>query len=341
MKPPSSALRRAKPPKWNRSSISHCPARPPNASSCSAATAAGRNRPPPRSAEKPSARCPPCRPAATPARVPPVPHGQQITSNGTPISAGIRVQPRAASPLLPALGQQVEIAEPVAQGIDHHWFRLPPVGGPVHVCQPHAAGGGGAERWVQRQVLLATDDADRGEPEPLTGRGHRADVIGMGAAERAQCSAACMPCRGQVERELAPLVAGKVRADQVIALEVETNSHAGEPVIGELGQRGGQRDSGRDARNRRRGDAGRGDRNAGHGNDGHVDAGHGHGATLSGTAHLSCTGLRLLRYVPARRAALATAGPIRERAWLARERSAAGPGPGAAIFDGYCTSGRK
>jgi len=41
--------------------------------------------------------------------------GQQITSNGTPISAGNRVQPRAGA-VAAASGSTLEIAEPVAQG---------------------------------------------------------------------------------------------------------------------------------------------------------------------------------------------------------------------------------
>ena len=142
-----------------------------------------------------------------------------------------------------ALGQQVKVAKPVVQRGDDGRLGLPPVAGPVQVDQPHAAGRGRAQGRVEREVLLAADHADRGQPVPLTGRGRGADVVGIRTAECNECGVSPTPGRLQVECELPPLVARNLQADQVVPFQVQPDPGAGQPVVGDLRQRGREPDS--------------------------------------------------------------------------------------------------
>jgi hypothetical protein len=70
-------------------------------------------------------------------------------------------------------------------------------------------------------VLLAADDADRPEPEDAPGGRRRADVVGVGAAERQQGVVPLLGGGLEVVLELAPLVPRELRVDQVVPLEEE------------------------------------------------------------------------------------------------------------------------
>ena len=59
-----------------------------------------------------------------------------------------------------ALGEQVEVAEPVMERLDDLGAVLAPVRLSVEVGEPHASTDHSGERRVQRQVLFATDDTD-------------------------------------------------------------------------------------------------------------------------------------------------------------------------------------
>jgi hypothetical protein len=99
-----------------------------------------------------------------------------------------------------ALGQDRHLAPALAQPLLHLRRVLQTVRGTVEIVEPHAARDGVGQRRVERQVLLAADDADGLEPVPAAGGGHRPDVVGVGAAEGQHTRMA------QVVAELARLV---------------------------------------------------------------------------------------------------------------------------------------
>lgn len=108
---------------------------------------------------------------------------------------------------------------------------LVPVGAAVQVGQPHAATDGVGQRVIQRQVLLAADDADGGEAEVFTRRSCGPDVVGVGAAESQQCAMTQALRLGEVVLQLAPLVPRHIRIDQVIPLESKPDPGPGQAVI--------------------------------------------------------------------------------------------------------------
>lgn len=128
-----------------------------------------------------------------------------------------------------ALGEQVEV--PVGQ-------RFGPVGRAVEIAELHAPRAREGERAVERQMLLAPDQADRGEAEDPAGGGRGPDVVGVAPAERDQRVVPLRPGFGEVVLELAPLVARQLGMDQVVAFEEQLDP--AEPFVVDLGDGGGQ-----------------------------------------------------------------------------------------------------
>jgi len=75
------------------------------------------------------------------------------------------------------LGDQEEVAKPIAQRCDKCRRALVPVGGAVQVVHRHSTLDRERKRRVQRQTFLAADDPDGLIPEVVAGGGDGADVV--------------------------------------------------------------------------------------------------------------------------------------------------------------------
>src|SRR5690606_20973899 len=117
------------------------------------------------------------------------------------------------------LRQEVEVTELGSEGGDDVLVVLTTVAGAIQVAQGHPAGDRVTEHVVEGQALLATDDPDRAEPEKPTSGGDGVDVVGVRPAEgEDDVVASAASCR-QVWGELAPLIAGDRRMDQIVAFD--------------------------------------------------------------------------------------------------------------------------
>ena len=199
------------------------------------------SRKPPLRTGMPRARWPGARPAARPARVPPVPQATATTSARSRSSSPRSWQPRTARALLPPSGTTyASSASAGAQdGGQGRRLGLAAVRRPVDEVQPHAVGRAAGQGRVEGAVgqFLAADHADGGQAQEAARGGGGAQVVGVGAAEgeqraagrrRAGSGPACATCCRQL------------RMDQVVPLEQQPDAVAGEALVRDLLERGGQ-----------------------------------------------------------------------------------------------------
>ena len=125
---------------------------------------------------------------------------------------------RAAPPLRHYQGVRCrELGQPVG-------ILAAPVALAVHKNEIHAPAFGRAQGCVADAVSLTAYDAGGAQPGPEAGRRQGVNVIGVGAPKRQQVGLALRPSLLQVVLELAPLVAGEGRVDQIIPLAPEPHA---------------------------------------------------------------------------------------------------------------------
>src|SRR4051812_33751747 len=83
-------------------------------------------------------------------------------------------------------------------------------------------------------MLLPPDDADRLKAEVVARRRDSTNVVRVSAAESQELLVAAGVRFFEVVLELAPLVAGDLRTDEVVALQDQADAVAFEPVVVDL-----------------------------------------------------------------------------------------------------------
>ncbi len=104
----------------------------------------------------------------------------------------------------------------------------------------HAPASGIPQGGIADGIGFAPYDTGSAEAGLISGGSQGVDMVGVGTAEREQVLFAVLSGMQQVVLELAPLVAGDGRMDQVIPLAPEFDVIAGQQRVVEALQGGGQ-----------------------------------------------------------------------------------------------------